>query len=75
MHWVENLCFIIGFFIIEMVLAPIVYVKIWLNIILNSLGALKLLGNCFMWLIFGIPMIFFLILRDVAYLIMILCRH
>jgi hypothetical protein len=48
---------------------------VWINIILNSLGVLETIGNCFMWLLFGIPMMIFLLFRDIAYLIMILCRH
>lgn len=75
MHWIENFFFMMGFLIFELLLAPIAYVKVWLNIIINSLGALKTIGNCFMWLLFGIPMTFFLLLRDVTFLIMILCRH
>ncbi len=75
MHWIENLCFLIGFLLFEFMLAPIAYVKVWLNIILNSLGAFKLLCNCLMWLLFGIPMTLFLLLRDLTYLILILCRH
>jgi hypothetical protein len=75
MHWIENLCFLFGFLMFELMLVPIAYIKVWINIILNSLGVLKTIGNCFMWLLFGIPMMIFLLFRDIAYLIMILCRH
>jgi hypothetical protein len=75
MHWIENLFFIFGFLFLELALAPLAYIKVWLNIILNSLGFLKTVVNCIVWAIVGIPMMIFLLLRDIGYLMIILCHH
>lgn len=75
MHWLENLVFIGGFIFFEMALVPLAYVKIWLNIIANSMSLLKTIVNCIMWAIMGMPIMAFLLLRDAAYLVVILSKH
>jgi hypothetical protein len=75
MHWLENLFFMLGFLIFEMFLAPLAYIKVWANVLLNSLGALRTICNSLLWAVIGLPMTFFLVIRDLAYLIMILCKH
>jgi hypothetical protein len=75
MHWLENLIFIMSFLLFELFLFPIAYLKVWLNIILNSLGVLMTIGNCISWALAGLPVMFFLVLRDACYLIKILCYH
>jgi hypothetical protein len=62
MHWIENLFLIFGFLFFELALAPLAYIKVWLNIIQNSLGFLKTVVNCVVWAIVGIPMMIFLLL-------------
>jgi hypothetical protein len=64
-----------GFLIFEMFLAPLAYMKVWVNVLLNSLGALRTIGNSLLWALIGIPMTLFLVIRDLVYLIMILCKH
>ena len=39
------------------------------------MGVLNLNTNCVVWLLIGIPTIVFLLLRDVFYLLKILCYH
>ena len=75
MYWLENLFFIAGFSAYEILIAPIAYFKVWFNIIKNSMGVLNLIINCIVWLLIGIPTIVFLVLRDIFYLIKILCYH
>lgn len=75
MHWIENLFFIFGFIMFEGALAPLAYIKIWINIIANSMSLLKTIMNCIAWAIMGLPMMIFLILRDSFYLTRILFAH
>lgn len=75
MYWLENIFFIFTFLFIEIGMAPIAYIKIWINIIRNSMGIFKIIINCVIMLLIGLFMIFFLIFRDVYYLTKILCYH
>jgi hypothetical protein len=75
MHWIENLFFLFGFLLFEGALAPLAYIKVWVNMITNSLGVIKMVMNCLMWALLGVPMITFLLLRDAFYLLKILSYH
>ena len=75
MYWLENLVFIGAFLLFELLLLPIAYIKVWMNLIKNSMGVLNLITNCLVWLLIGIPTIVFLFLRDGFYLLKILCHH
>ena len=75
MHWIENIVFILGFFWFEFFIAPLAYVKIWVNLCFGTRGKIYLLINCIQWFFFGIPVMFYLHLRDIYYLIRILCKH
>lgn len=75
MHWMENVFFLGGFMMFEAALAPLAYIKIWINIIANSMSLLKTIVNCIAWAAMGLPMIIFMILRDSAFLIKILSNH
>ena len=73
MHWIENTFFIIGFFLFEIIIAPLAYLKVWFNIIMNSIGIIKTIINGLAWTILGLPFMSFLIFRDSIYLLKILC--
>ena len=73
MHWIENTFIIIGFFLFEIIIAPLAYLKVWFNIIMNSIGLVKTIINGLAWTILGLPFMSFLILRDSIYLLRILC--
>jgi len=75
MHWLENVFFIFGFLFLEMALLPLAFVKVLMNLLTNSLSVLKALVNCLVWMIIGIPVILYLVLRDSRYLIKILSYH
>jgi hypothetical protein len=38
MHWLENLVFILGFYWFEFFIAPLAYVKIWINLCFGTRG-------------------------------------
>ena len=75
MHWVENLIFLMSFIMFEAMLAPLTYLKVWINVITSSLGLLKTIMNSLVWAALGVPMIFYIIMRDTTYLMKILCYH
>lgn len=74
-YWLENLIFGVAFLLFEVVIMPIAYLKVWYNIIKNSMGLLNTLVNCFIWAVIGIFMMIFLIFRDVFYLFKIFSYH
>jgi hypothetical protein len=75
MFWLENVFFIGGFIGFEVAIMPVAYVKVWINIIRNSMGVLNTILNCIVWLLIGLFMMIFLLIRDVGYLIKILSYH
>lgn len=75
MFWLENIFFIASFFTFEAVILPIAYIKVWINIVRNSMGILNTILNCVVWALIGIFMMFYLLLRDVSYLAKILSYH
>jgi hypothetical protein len=75
MHWLENIFFVFGFLFIEFALLPLAYVKVLLNLVLNSLTVMKAIINCVTWIIIGLPVILYLVFRDVGYLLKILSMH
>ena len=75
MHWLENVFFALGFLFLEIFLLPLAYLKVLMNLLSNSLSILKALINCAVWMIIGIPVLLFLVLRDVGYLLKILFYH
>jgi len=75
MHWMENSFLIFGFLFFEVLLLPIAFVKVWLNIAVNAAGLVRMIINSVIWGILGLPVMGFLLVRDCTYLIRILCFH
>jgi hypothetical protein len=75
MFWIENLFFIIAYLLLEVILLPLAYIKIWFNIIKNSMGVLRTILNCFIFAIIGVVMMVFIFFSDMFNLIRILCYH
>lgn len=75
MFWLENIFFIACYFGFEAIIMPVAYVKVWINIVRNSMGVLNTILNCLIWLFIGIFAMLYLLLRDVCYLIKILSYH
>lgn len=75
MFWIENVFLILGFLGFEIFIFPFAYIKIWFNIVKNSMGVLRRIINCFVWAIIGMPMMLFIVFRDMAYILKILGSH
>jgi hypothetical protein len=75
MFWIENVFLLLGFFLLELLILPLAYIKIWFNIIKNSMGVIRTIINCLVFAVVGIPIMFFIVFRDFAYLLKILCQH
>lgn len=75
MFWLENFFFIVLFLIFELVISPIAYFKIWINILRNSMGILNTIMNSIIWLLTGVFIIMYLLVRDMGFLLKILSYH
>jgi hypothetical protein len=75
MYWVENIFIVLAFFAFEVAIMPVAYIKVWINIIKNSMGVLNTIVNCLVWLLIGLFMMIFLLFRDLFNLIKILSFH
>jgi hypothetical protein len=75
MFWLENIFFVFAFIFFELLIMPVAYVKVWINIVHNSMGILNTILNCLIWTLIGIFMMFFLLFRDMSYLLKILSYH
>lgn len=75
MFWLENTLLISAFFMLEVVICPLVYIKVWINILRNSIGAVKTLINSAVWTLIGVPMTLYLIFRDCSFMVHILQCH
>ena len=75
MHWVENSFLIFGFLFFEAILLPLAFLKVWFNTVMNAVGLLRMIINSVVWCVLGLPVMFFLLIRDCTYLIRILCYH
>jgi hypothetical protein len=75
MFWIENIVFIAFFILLEFALMPIAYFKIWFNIITNSSSILIMFTNSVFYAFAGFGIMFWVLLKDIAYLIKILAYH
>lgn len=75
MYWAENVIFVIIFLLYEICCIPAVYFKTFLNIVTCSVGLFTIMFQLAYWLFSGLFFSFFLVLRDVYYLVKILSMH
>lgn len=75
MFWMENILFISIFLGYEISIMPIAYIKVWFNIIRNSIGLMKMTSNSIVFAITGIIMMIIITFGDCCNLIKILCFH
>jgi len=73
--WIENLFFLTGFVLFELVLSPFVYVLTFFNILYSTNGPFTTVFNVLQWLTFGPIYLFSLLVRDFWFLIVILSYH
>lgn len=64
--WIENTVLIFAFVIFEILILPVAYVKIWINLIKNSHGLCKTLCHLSLFLLLGPLMIFYFVIKDVC---------
>ena len=74
-YWLENVIFILAFFLYELFLVPVVYGKTFLNIVTCSVGLFTIMFHCVAWFLSGFFFTLFLVLRDIYYLVKILLMH
>lgn len=71
--WIENVLFIFMFFLYEMLLTPLVFVKVLINIF--SMCEMKsLIQLVLFWLLFGFVYLIFAVFKDCYYFVKILCN-
>lgn len=73
--WLENIVFTIFFTLYEFLLVPIVYAKIFINILTCSYGLFTTIFKCIIWVFSGFFFSIFLAFRDIYYLLKILSMH
>jgi hypothetical protein len=74
MYWLENFGLLIGFFIFELCLTPVLFFKINKNILFYASWKQKFPLEL-MWIVIGIPFLFFAVFKDTFFLIKILCDY
>jgi hypothetical protein len=72
--WLENVAYIFSFLIYELMLCPVIYLKIFLNIIILA-GWLKVIPLLFFWMFVGPFVLLFAICKDLFFYIKILCDY
>lgn len=73
-YWLENIFYIGGFFLYEMILWPIIYFKMTF-LIFSLSSCLKVLPYFLMWLVCGFFFLFYATCMDIFYMIKILCDY
>jgi len=73
-YWVENIFYIGGFFLYEMILWPIIYIKMTF-LIFSLSSCLKSILFFIGWLVGGFFFLFYATCMDIFYLIKILCDY
>ena len=72
--WVENFFYILGFFIYEISLVPLIYFRVLYNIIRVS-GIVMLFPLVLIWFATGLFVLLFGVFKDTFYFVMILCNY
>jgi hypothetical protein len=75
MFWIENFFFMTFFLTYEFILFPIVYTKVFVNILRSPFGMFTLMFYTGFWLFLGPLLILIYIMRDCWYLFLILKMH
>jgi hypothetical protein len=74
-YWIENVFIVIAFFVFEIIIMPIAYIKIWVNLIKNSQTLFKTLVNLLVFAVIGGPLMILAVAKDVYYMLLILCYY
>ena len=74
MFWIENFFYIIAFLVYEILLVPLIYLRVLYNIVRLS-GILMLLPLVIIWLVSGLFVLIFGVVKDTIYFLIILCNY
>jgi hypothetical protein len=74
MFWIENIPYLLGFLLYEIVLMPLIFFKVLFNIIRLS-SWLKTLPTIIVWVLIGLFILIFNIIKDVFYFLGLLCNY
>ena len=74
MFWIENLIFLGLFLIYNLFLTPLIYFKVFLNVIMFASKKNKI-SRVIVWIVFGLLIIFGWIICDIAYTILLLNEY
>lgn len=72
--WMENVVYIFSFLMYELVLCPVIYFKVFVNILVLS-GILKIVPLLFFWLFVGPFVLLYAICKDLFFYVKILCDY
>jgi hypothetical protein len=75
MFWVENCIFLAFFLLLEIVLIPICYMKVYLNLLKASFGFFTKVAFIMIWAVMGLLILVLFLLRDFFSLFKILTMH
>lgn len=57
MFWIENMIFLVFFFAFEVLLIPICYAKVYLNLLKASFGFFTKIAFILVWALMGLPIL------------------
>jgi hypothetical protein len=72
MYWVENIMYIFFFFLFEICISPVAYLKIWYNLLLilrttgsGTVALVKSGAYCLIWALLGPILMIYIIAMDI----------
>jgi hypothetical protein len=74
MHWIENIMMLFAFFFYSLALCPLCLIKIAYHFT-KFTGGFYRIFLLVLWAVIGVPMMLFLVLRDVGYMISMMSFH
>jgi hypothetical protein len=72
--WIENLLYIFSFLVYEIFLVPVIFLKVFFNII-RMAGILMFLPLLIVWVIVGPALLIFDVFKDTGYFLATLCNY
>jgi hypothetical protein len=74
-YWLENIIILGLFFLYSFIISPIVYFKIFFNLMFSAQGLFTVIFYCLTWIFSGWFLTFGLLIRDMWYLFRIMAMH
>lgn len=73
--WIENIAFILIFFIFELFMSPVIFFITYYNIVMSTPGFFTLIFYLLLWTVIGFGYLLFIALADVKELMSLLYMH